>query len=85
MAQSGASDQIAMDDQERDATWRMVERSIAREISTVDLHLLDGDTWRNRVHQIAFNLSRQSRRVITVEIKSRKMHMMRLIAIQRQA
>ena len=85
MAQSGASDQIAMDDQERDATWRMVERPIAREISTVDLHLLDGDTWRNRVHQIAFNLSRRSRRVITVEIKSRKMHMMRLIAIQRQA
>ena len=36
MAQSGASDQIAIDDQEHDVTWRIVERSIAREISTVD-------------------------------------------------
>ena len=85
MAQSGASDQIAIDDQERDATWRIVERLIAREISTVDLHLIDGDTWQNRVHRIAFNLSIRSRRVITVKIKSRKMHLMRLIAIQRQA
>ena len=40
MAQSGASDRIAIDDQERDATWRIVEHSIAREISTFDLHLI---------------------------------------------
>ena len=33
-----------MDYQERDAMWRIVERSITREISTVDLHLIDGDT-----------------------------------------
>ena len=45
MAQSGASDQIAIDDPERDATWRIVERPIVREISTVDLHLIDGDMW----------------------------------------
>ena len=44
MAQSRASDRITIDDQERDATWRIVERPIAREISTVDLHFIDGDT-----------------------------------------
>ena len=39
MAQSGASDQITINDQERDPTWRIVGRPIAREISAVDLHL----------------------------------------------
>ena len=51
----------------------------------VDLHLIDGDTWLNRVHRIAINISRRSRRGITVKIKSRKMHLMRPIAIKRQA
>ena len=46
-------------------TWCIVGRSIAR-----NFHLIDGDTLRNRVHLIVFNLSRRSRRVITVEIKS---------------
>ena len=63
-------------------TWRMVGHPIAREISIVDLHLIDGDTWRNRIHRIAFNLSRRSQGVITVEIKSWKTHLMRSIAIQ---
>ena len=83
MAQSGASDRIAIDDQERDATWHIVERLIAREISTIDLHLIDGDAWRNWVHRIVFNLSHRSRRVTTVEIKSQKIHLMRPITIQR--
>ena len=50
MAQSRLSDLIAIDDQERDATWRNMERLIAREISTVDLHLINGDTRQNQVH-----------------------------------
>ena len=72
MARSESSDQIAINDHDEDATWHCEERPIAREISTVDLHLINGDTWLNRVHQIVFNLSRRSQRVITVEIKSRK-------------
>ena len=80
MAQSGAFDRITIDDQERDATWRIVERR-----SSVDLHLIDGDTWQNWVHWITFNHNRRSRRAITVEIKSRKMHLMRPFMIQRQA
>ena len=82
---SGASDRITIDDQERDVTWRIVEHSIAREISTVDLHLMDGDTWQNWVHRITFNLSCRSQGVITVSIKSRKTHLMRPIAIKWQA
>ena len=51
-------------------TWRIMGHPIAPEISTIDLHLIDGDTWQNRVHRITFNLSRRSQGVITVEIKS---------------
>ena len=72
MARLELSNQITINDRDEEATWHLEERPIAREISTVDLHLFDGDTWLNRVHQIAFNLSRRSRRVITVEIISRK-------------
>ena len=74
-----------IDDQERDVMWGIVGRPITSEISTVDLHLIDGDTWQNRVHRIAFNLSRPSQGVITVEIKSWKTHLMCLIAIQQRA
>ena len=72
MAQSGPSDQIVINDHDEEATWHRKERPIAHEISTVDLHLIYGDTWLNRVHRIVFNLSRRSQRVITIEIKSRK-------------
>ena len=58
MAQSGASDRIVIDNQDRDETWHIVEHPITCEISTVDLHLIDGDMWRNRVQRIVFNLRR---------------------------
>ena len=45
-------------------------RLIAREISTVDLHLSNEGTWQNWVHQVAFNLDRSSQGLITIEIKS---------------
>ena len=76
---------IAIDDQECVVTWRIVGRLIAREISTVNLHLIDGYTRQNRVHRITFNLCHRSQGVITVEIKSWKTHLMRAIAIQRRA
>ena len=42
MAPSGPSDQIAINDRGEEATWQRKERPIAREISTVDLHLSEG-------------------------------------------
>ena len=44
MAQSRSSDHVGINDQGRDATWRIVGRLIAREIRVVDLHLSEGGT-----------------------------------------
>ena len=38
----------------RDATWHIARRPIAREINAIDLHLSEGDMWRDRIHRIAF-------------------------------
>ena len=51
-------DQSRLIDHDEEATWHCEECSVAREISTVDLHLNQSDTWLNRVHQIALNLDR---------------------------
>ena len=72
MARLEPSDQIAINDRDEKTAWHREERPIARGISTVDLHLIDGDTWLNWVHRITFYLSLRLRRVITVEIKSPK-------------
>ena len=52
MAQSKLSDQIAINDRDKEAMWHHKECPITREISTVDLHLNQWDTWLNRVHRI---------------------------------
>ena len=42
MARSEPSDQTAFNDRDEEATWQREECPIAREISTVDLHLSGG-------------------------------------------
>ena len=45
---------IAIDDQGRDAMWRIMGRLITREIRAVDLHLSEGGTCQDRTDQKSF-------------------------------
>ena len=55
LAQSGASDRLAIKWLKRAVTWQCKERPITRRIKTVDLHLSEGGTLRTTIcRQIIF-------------------------------
>ena len=54
MARFRLSDCIAINGEDKEATWHAEKRLIARGFTAVDLHLSEGGTWRDRIHWIAF-------------------------------